>query len=182
MLPSAGVDAQDGVRRRRGGSPAAGPPHAPAQPPRTNAAFKSVLPLLGPPSPNSCSEKYPQEDEYSKFVSQGAAGGAAGGRALGRSGRGFKGPPCGQPGACEGLSPSFPVSNLQISERGGHTNGEQNFFCVWGEDACASALHGRILPPTDAPLAYTSNESTNYHFDVNADALEPALDRWVGWG
>lgn len=25
--------------------------------------------------------------------------------------------------------------------------------------------------------AYTSNESTNYHFDVNWDALEPALDR-----
>lgn len=25
--------------------------------------------------------------------------------------------------------------------------------------------------------AYTSNESTNYHFDVNWEALEPALDR-----
>eukprot|EP00887_Chlorella_sp_A99_P007901 scaffold12.g7901.t1 len=47
------------------------------------------------------SEKYPQEDEYSKFV----------------------------------------------SEHGGHTN------------------------------AYTANESTNYHFDCNADSLEPALDR-----
>lgn len=34
-----------------------------------------------------------------------------------------------------------------VSEHGGHTN------------------------------AYTSNESTNYHFDVNWDALEPALDR-----
>ena len=25
--------------------------------------------------------------------------------------------------------------------------------------------------------AYTAGESTNYHFEVNADALEPALDR-----
>ncbi|KAL4858339.1 Insulin-degrading enzyme-like 1 [Chlorella vulgaris] len=49
------------------------------------------------------SEKYPEEDEYSKYV----------------------------------------------SEHGGHTN------------------------------AYTSNESTNYHFDVNWDALEPALDRFA---
>ncbi|PSC73920.1 Zinc-peroxisomal [Micractinium conductrix] len=49
------------------------------------------------------SEKYPEEDEYSKFV----------------------------------------------LEHGGHTN------------------------------AYTSNESTNYHFDVNWDALEPALDRFA---
>jgi insulysin len=36
-----------------------------------------------------------------------------------------------------------------VSEHGGHTN------------------------------AYTSAESTNYHFDVNWDALEPALDRCV---
>lgn len=49
------------------------------------------------------SEKYPEEDEYSKF----------------------------------------------ISEHGGHTN------------------------------AYTSNESTNYHFDVNWEHLEPALDRFA---
>lgn len=42
-----------------------------------------------------------------------------------------------------------PPCSKFVSEHGGHTN------------------------------AYTSNESTNYHFDVNWDCLEPALDRWV---
>lgn len=46
-------------------------------------------------------------------------------------------------------SPLGPPCSKFVSEHGGHTN------------------------------AYTSNESTNYHFDVNWDALEPALDRWA---
>lgn len=28
--------------------------------------------------------------------------------------------------------------------------------------------------------AYTDTENTNYHFDVNADCLEEALDRYYG--
>ena len=51
------------------------------------------------------------------------------------------------------VCPRFPLPGLLrskfLSEHGGHTN------------------------------AYTSNESTNYHFSVNPDHLEPALDRCV---
>lgn len=48
---------------------------------------------------------------------------------------------------------SPPTRSKFVSEHGGHTN------------------------------AYTSNESTNYHFDTNWDQLEPALDRCTrgGW-
>ena len=72
---------------------------APPVPPSLARAHAAL-----PPHLQLCSSaKYPEEDEYSKF----------------------------------------------ISEHGGHTN------------------------------AYTSNESTNYHFSVNWEHLEPALDRWL---
>ncbi len=83
---------------------------------------------------------------------------------------------------CHAMPCPCPCSKF-ISEHGGHANApptnQPHHACLM------PALH----PPHPCSKfisehgghtnAYTSNESTNYHFDVNWDCLEPALDRCV---